>query len=240
MRTKNGEAERGPLEVVLVEDDSVTRMTLALAIEAEPALRLVGALDGVGRTLAWLEERGADLLLTDLGLPDGSGLEIIRACFRIRPTCGIMVMTMSSDEESVLASIAAGASGYMLKDSGRIDIAHALLELHAGGSPISPFIARKVLARLREPEPPPPAPVRGALDCTRLERLTPREASILELIAQGVSYARIAEMLCVGLGTVQSYVKSLYGKLAVHSRGAAVFEAQKRGLLRMGKFVQRD
>ncbi|MGV3655612.1 MAG: response regulator [Noviherbaspirillum sp.] len=247
----NREARSGPLDVVLVEDDSVTRLSLALAIEAEPALRLVAALDGVGRALAWLEERGADLLLTDLRLPDGSGLDIIRACFRIRPDCAIMVITMSSDEDSVLASIAAGASGYMLKDSGRLDIAHALLELHAGGSPISPFIARKVLARLRAPEPEaappsdrsmarwarfePPAPRETSV----LESLTPREASILELIAQGASYANIAQSLSVGIGTVQSYVKSLYGKLAVHSRGAAVFEAQKRGLLRMGKVLAR-
>jgi DNA-binding NarL/FixJ family response regulator len=216
---------------VVVEDDTVTRLALAAAIEAEPALRLAAVLDRVGPALTWLQERRADLLLTDLGLPDGSGLDIIRACFSIRPDCAIMVITMSSDEDNILASIEAGASGYVLKDSCPLDIAHALLELHAGGSPISPLIARKVLRRMRVPAAAVSARTRAK--GRPAVWFTPREACIMELIARGDSYARIASSLSVQLGTVQSHVKSIYGKLSVHSRGAAVFEAQQLGLLRM-------
>lgn len=232
------QARREPLDVLVVEDDTATRLRLAGAIEAEPALRLVAALDRVSPALAWLRERRTDLLLTDLGLPDGSGLDIIRACFRTRPDCAIMVITMSSDEDNILASIEAGASGYVLKDSSPLDIAHALLELHAGGSPISPLIARKVLGRMREPAIAVPAGTRAKGRPSLW--FTPREACILEMIARGDSYAKIASSLSVRLGTVQSHVKSIYGKLSVHSRGAAVFEAQQLGLLRMSVLKPRQ
>ena len=147
-------AARNPINVVIVEDDNVTRKVLSAAIQSEPALQLVGSFDSVAPALEWLESTPVDLLLTDLALPDGSGIEIIRACVGHWPQCGIMVITMSSDEDSVLACIEAGAAGYLLKEAGRVDIVRALMDLHSGGSPISPIIARKVLCRMRDAMPP--------------------------------------------------------------------------------------
>lgn len=230
-------AARQPINVMIVEDDSVTRKYLAAAIQSEPALRLAAAFDSVQPALSWLASTPVDLLLTDLGLPDGSGVEVIRACVERWPDCGILVITMSSDEDSVLACIEAGAAGYVLKDAGRLDIVRALMDLHSGGSPISPLIARKVLGRMRDAMPASPAPANNGQSRALL---TPREAAILDLIARGDSYGEVARALSVSVGTVQTHVKNIYGKLSVHSRGEAVFEAQRRGLLHMETLKARE
>src|SRR5579871_5716500 len=142
-------ATANPIKVLIVEDDAVTRRALSLAIESSPELKLVNALDAVKPAVEWLATGEIDVLLTDLGLPDGTGIDVIRACVRHLPKCDIMVITMSSDEDNVLACIEAGATGYVLKDAGRLDVVNSVLELRAGGSPMSPIIARKVLARAR-------------------------------------------------------------------------------------------
>jgi DNA-binding NarL/FixJ family response regulator len=230
-------AARQPINVMIVEDDNVTRKYLAAAIQSEPALQLVAAFDSVQPALAWLMSTPVDLLLTDLGLPDGSGVDVIRACVDRWPNCGILVITMSSDEDSVLACIEAGAAGYVLKDAGRLDIVRALMDLHSGGSPISPLIARKVLGRMRDALPASSAPASNA---NAPSLLTRREAAILNLIARGDSYGEVARTLSVSVGTVQTHVKNIYGKLSVHSRGEAVFEAQRRGLLQMATLKARE
>ncbi len=232
------QAAPASINVLIVEDDAVTRRALCLAIESEPALKLVAALDSVKPALDWLEKQAVDVLLTDLGLPDGSGVEIILACARRHPNSDIMVITMSSDEANVLACIEAGASGYVLKDAGRLDIVRAVLDLRAGGSPMSPAIARMVIARVRDGKKIAPTPASSdsidSIDSIELTTLTKREAAILDLIARGNTYGEVAQLLSVSVGTVQTHIKSIYGKLSVHSRGEAVFEAHRRGLLRMG------
>lgn len=219
------------VSVVLVEDDAVTQRALCLAIEASPALKLVAVFDSVQPAVAWLEASGADLLLTDLGLPDGSGIDIIRVCVQRYPKCDIMVLTMSSDDDNILACIEAGASGYVLKDAGKLDIVRALLDLRAGGSPMSPVIARKVLARVRDGRGATPV-----AESVAITGLTKREAAILDLIAHGDSYGEVARMLSVSVGTVQTHIKNIYDKLSVHSRGEAVYEAYRRGLLQPDHF----
>lgn len=226
------ETPRTPVGVLIVEDDRVTRKLLCLAIESEPRLKLVAAFDAVQPALEWLEGESPDVLMTDLGLPDGSGIDIIHACADRYPRTDIMVVTMSSDEANVLACIEAGASGYVLKDAGKLDIARAVLDLRAGGAPMSPTIARMVLAKVRTGRKSAAAPTaQNAADAN----LTRREASILDLIAQGESYGEVAKQLSVSVGTVQTHIKNIYGKLAVHSRGEAVFEAHRRGLLQLGR-----
>jgi DNA-binding NarL/FixJ family response regulator len=225
------EPSRERAGVMIVEDDAVTRKALSLAIESEPALTLAAAFDSVKPALSWLQSEPVDILITDLGLPDGSGIEIIRACARRHPRCDIMVVTVSSDEASVLACIEAGASGYVLKDGGTMNVARAVLDLRAGGAPMSPAIARMVLARVRDGKKSA-APVPESRPAARL---TKREAAILDLIARGDTYGEVAKMLSVSVGTVQTHIKNIYGKLAVHSRGEAVFEAHRRGLLQLGR-----
>lgn len=187
-----------PTRIMIVEDDPVTRRLLCHAVKTEPSLTLHGAFASVADALAWLKKETIDLLLTDLGLPDGSGLSIIEACRKTLPDADIMVITMSSDEEQVLACIEAGAAGYVLKEAGHIDIVRALLDLRAGGSPISPVIARKVLARMVKFH----TQETYAYEENNGQLLTPRENAILELIAKGGSYAKVVEALGLSVGTV--------------------------------------
>ncbi|HEY8027712.1 MAG TPA: response regulator transcription factor [Burkholderiaceae bacterium] len=219
-----------PIKVLIVEDDAVTRRAISLAIESSPELQLVAALEAVKPAVEWLATGQIDVLLTDLGLPDGTGIDVIRACVRHVPKCDIMVITMSSDEDNVLACIEAGATGYILKDAGRLDVVRSVLELRAGGSPISPIIARKVLARARTRDSKKPEEVD---EDGRTVSLTKREAAILDLIARGDSYGDVAKMLSLSVGTVQTHIKNIYDKLSVHSRGEAVYEAHRRGLLQL-------
>lgn len=223
-------ATSSPIKVLIVEDDAVTRRAISLAIESSPELQLVAALDAVKPAVEWLATGQIDVLLTDLGLPDGTGIDVIRACVRHLPKCDIMVITMSSDEDNVLACIEAGATGYILKDAGRLDVVRSVLELRAGGSPISPIIARKVLARARTRDSKKAEEVD---EDGRTVSLTKREAAILDLIARGDSYGDVAKMLSLSVGTVQTHIKNIYDKLSVHSRGEAVYEAHRRGLLQL-------
>jgi len=229
-----------PITVLIVEDNAVTRRALCLSIEKEPALLVLDALDTVQGAIAWLTQQAVDILLVDLGLPDGSGIEVIKYCAQHRPDCNVMVLTTSSDQDSILDSIEAGAAGYILKDMGAPDITRALLDLHAGGSPISPTIARKVLARMRDTRASGEA---GAgLGSTQNQTrifLTKREASILDLIACGDSYSAVARQLSLSVGTVQTHIKNIYEKLSVHSRGEAVYVASQRGLLQMNQLAAR-
>jgi DNA-binding NarL/FixJ family response regulator len=225
------QTSREPIRVVIVEDDAVTRKHLSLFIESEPALKLLAVFDSVQQSIEWLATQEVDVLLTDLGLPDGSGIDVIRACVKLQPGCDIMVVTVSSDAHNVLACVEAGASGYVLKDAGRTDMARAIMDLRAGGAPMSPAIARMVLARVRDNKK---NMLSAGADTPADTALTKREAAILDLIARGESYGDVAKMLSVSVGTVQTHIKNIYGKLSVHSRGEAVFEAHRRGLLQMG------
>ncbi len=220
-----------PATVLIVEDDAVTRRLLSMAIESDPSLRLEAAVESVQAAMAWLAVHKVDVLLTDLGLPDGSGVDVIQACVAHHPQCDILVITMSSDEANVLACIEAGAAGYVLKSAGPLDAVRAVSDLRAGGAPMSPAIARMVLARVREGRKAIPQP---AVESVNTPALTKREAAILDLIARGNTYGEVAQMLSVSVGTVQTHIKNIYGKLSVHSRGEAVFEAHRRGLLQLG------
>jgi DNA-binding NarL/FixJ family response regulator len=223
-----------PWRVLVVEDDLPMREFFCTSVARSPALVLAGNAGSVAQALACLDWTTAviDVLLVDLGLPDGSGLDVIRHARQRHPHCEALVISMFGDEDNVLASIEAGALGYIHKDATPDDIAQTILEMKAGASPISPMIARRLLARVKDSgmaapaAPPEPLPAPG-LD------LSPREQQVLELIARGFSYAEIARLLGVTVHTVQTYIKSLYRKLAVSSRSEAVFEATKLGLLQL-------
>lgn len=231
--------------VLIVEDDAKMREFFAASVDRCDSLALAGSLGTVADARAWLDDsaRDLDVLLTDLGLPDGSGLDVIRHARALNPACEALVISMFGDEENVLASIEAGALGYIHKDSTPDDIAHAILQMKDGASPISPMIARRVLAKYRDLMSVPSQPHAGRTGTARAglpaawhsqggRALSPREQEVLELIARGFSYAEIARLKAVSVHTVQTHIKHLYGKLAVRSRGEAVFEATQLGLLR--------
>ena len=214
--------------VALVEDDRVTRERLAVSVRAQSSLELAAEWRNGAEALAGLAARAPDVLLVDLGLPDMSGLDLIRFAAERYPECDILVISIFGDEANVLAALAAGARGYLLKGSLQHDIAFDIRDLRNGGSPLSPVIARQMLKRLRMPAHEP-FPKKNGEDETML---TPREGEILNAISRGFSYAETAQMLGLSVGTVHSFLKRIYRKLAVHSKTEAVFEANRLGLIR--------
>lgn len=209
--------------VLVVEDEPEFLRTYCEAITREPSFRLAGAVTTLAAALALIEQSVPDVLVVDLGLPDGSGAELIRRATRQRADCDALVVTVFGDDRHVIDAIEAGATGYILKDSPPGELVDCIRQLRAGGSPISPSIARRLLARMRAPAERPAA---GA------SPLTEREAEILQLIAKGLSFADVGGALAISAHTVVAHVKKIYRKLAVHSRGEAVFEATQLGLLR--------
>src|SRR5262245_56567381 len=170
-----------------------------------------------------------DVLLTDLGLPDGSGVDLIRAVRELGGGTQCMVITIFGDEQHVVSGIEAGALGYLLKDGSAEYIGDSIMEMLDGGSPISPAIARHLLKRFR-PAGPAASP---AIDPDTLPRLSPREHEVLTLIVKGFSYAESARLMGVSSHTVTTHVRAIYRKLEVHSRGEAVYEALQLGLVKL-------
>lgn len=224
------------IQVGLVEDQPETLGRMVSAVQADHTLNVQFCVASVAEAVAALAKHLPDVLLVDLGLPDGSGLDLISLASRQCPSCEIMVFSMFGDESLVLASIEAGASGYILKDTPGITLEEAIHQVHSGGSPISPVIARQILHRLRKIPPVISLPVAGKTPQEpprdySAPALTRREIEILDLISRGYTYAEVADLLSLSVRTIQSHIKNLYGKLSVHSRSEAVFEACKIGLL---------
>ena len=221
-------------KVLIVEDEPEFMRRFTAAVLGDPALQLVGAVDSGRAGLAMLDLQRPDVLLVDLRLPDLNGVEIIRHAAAHHPDCDVLVVTMFGDEEHVVASIAAGATGYLLKDASAERIITSIHELRAGGAPISPGIARRVLSRfrlsLRPDAAPPPAEVAEVVEAAEA-LLTPRETELLRLTAKGFTFETIAQVLDISPHTVVAHVKKIYRKLAVHSRSEAVYEASQLGLL---------
>ena len=215
-----------PTRILVVDDDDAFRESVCAAIARDDAMVLaaqVGNAEGAREAIACGE---FDVALVDLGLPDGNGIDLIREIARTRPDADVMVVTVFGDEAHVLASIEAGATGYLLKRSLNDTLGATVRELRAGGSPISPVIARQLLHRFKKDSPTPSMPT--VVDDGGLSE---REREVLLFIAKGFTVGEIANMLHLSAHTVATHVKHIYRKLAVHSRTEAVFEAGRMGLL---------
>src|SRR6202023_272099 len=213
------------ISVLLVEDDAPTLWRLQDAL-VRAGFQVPGAAT-LAQARACLAGSGPKVLLTDLQLPDGHGVDLIRETRQRFPDTEIMVISILGDEESVISRITVCATGYLLKDAFPTDIAATVRDLVAGHSPISASIARFIVKRTQASVEPPPGP---PLNTTRL---TPREIDILWGIAKGFSYAEIASHLGLSRQTVPGHIKNIYRKLEVHTRGEAVFEAVQQGLIKL-------
>lgn len=223
---------------MLVEDDPIVLDRFVALLSSEPDFRIVGAFSDGASARAFFHQSACDVLLIDLGLPDDDGIALIRLCATLHPACEVMVVTVFSDSERLFASLEAGAIGYVLKDEMPATIVQSVRIVLAGGSPLSPSIARRVLRRMgpgqelgRDPRSNA-VPSGGPDPASPKALLTPRELEILNLAAKGLTVAAIGEVLGLSPLTVVTHVKNLYRKLAVHSRSEAVFEARELGLLR--------
>ena len=173
--------------------------------------------------------------LVDLGLPDGSGLDVIAAARTRWPGVAPMVSTIFGDEEHVLAAIEAGAMGYLLKDATPEVVVQEVRSLHAGGSPINPLVARKLLLHARQNGAAPQVDAGPAATGLRLADearvLSAREQEVLRLVSRGHTLAEVAQVLSVSPHTARTFVRRIYAKLQVKSRGEAVRVAAHQGLL---------
>jgi DNA-binding NarL/FixJ family response regulator len=208
--------------VLIVEDEPRTRQRLERAVTRSANLRVVAAVGSLREARPVLT-RQVDLMLVDLGLPDGDGVELIREARRTSPKTRAMAITVFADEQHVMRAIRAGAQGYLLKDGSAQYIGNAVLELLAGGSPISPAIARYLLQTVQQDAPrPSDAPI---------PQLSAREHEILSLIAKGFRVPEVAELLKIADRTVTTHVQHIYRKLEVSSRSEAIYEAVNLGLI---------
>lgn len=213
------------IRIVLVEDDVHFQQAVINSIAHTDDMTLVGIAGSLADALDLLKLPHPDVLLIDLGLPDGSGIKMIHAAHHAWPNCNIMVCTALGDEAHVMRSLEAGATGYLLKDSQPERIVSEIRSLHSGGSPISPLIARQILSHFKQPT------TTTATSQDKSILLSSREQQVLELIMRGFTADEIAKLIDVSRHTVLTYIRRIYTKLNVSSKAEAIFEAQQHGLL---------
>lgn len=216
-----------PATVAIVEDNLEFLRRFTEIVDADPSLTLLGAASTGRDGLALIDSARADVYLIDLGLPDIDGVELIRHAVKTHPGCDVVVITVFGDDAHVVASIEAGATGYLLKDSCPSAIVDCIAVLRDGGAPVSPVIARKILQKFQAIAGRSPPAAAAALPTG----LTEREVEILRTLAKGLSINEIGGLYAISPHTVARHVKNIYKKLAVHSRGEAVYEATLLGLL---------
>jgi DNA-binding NarL/FixJ family response regulator len=222
---------RTPCRILLIEDDAPVRVRLAGIIGDWPGGKLVGACGTLADAVQVIDNIPIDLLVTDLKLPDGHGVQAIRLLRERQPAAEAMVISVLADDRTVIEAIEAGATGYLLKDSDAMGIVEAISELLAGRSPISPAIARTIVRRLGGREAAPAAV--ADTTATTAQQLTPRELDILWGIAKGFTYGELAERLKMSKQTVPVHIRHIYRKLEASNRSEAVYEASRRGLIRL-------
>lgn len=208
-------AGRETLGIALVEDDQRAREVLVYLLEATRNFRVVGHWSTAEPLLKHDPGDPPDLLLLDIQLPGMSGLEALAPLRERFPDMTVLILTVFEDEEKIFEALCRGAHGYLLKNTAPEQLIEFIQEADAGGSPMSPEIARKVVKLFRQLAPPPPAE----------HDLSPRQVELLALLAEGHSYQSAAREMNVSINTVRAYIRIIYQKLHVHSRSAAVAEA---------------
>ena len=216
------ERQEPGLSIAVVEDDAPLRETLCAAINAQPGMQVTAAWGTLAEALAWLAGHPVDVLLTDLGLPDGSGIDLIREIAANHSGLSPIVTTIYDDDQHLFEAIAAGAQGYLLKDQHEETMVRYLHRIDMGEPPLSPSVAQRIMAHFarRRPEP-----------AVEPIALTPREQEVLALIGKGLRTPEAARVLGLTPHTVAGYVKSIYRKLNVSSRAEAAVEAMRRGIV---------
>jgi len=206
------------IRIAVVEDDADQLEALRRCFHAEPDFAVLCACARGRDLLAALARREVDVVLVDLGLPDIAGEEVIAALRQRDGAPEVMALTVFEEPARILRALRAGATGYLTKDTALPEVAEAVRQLVAGGSPISPRVARHILRQLPPAEPP-------ASD------LTPRERQVLEELVDGSSLDTVAARLGISAQTVKSHVKRVYAKLSVFSRTEAVVKGMRLGLI---------
>lgn len=211
--------------VLLVEDDPLCRQRLVHAIKVQASLKVLAEAGSIREAMALRKKIIPDVLVVDIGLPDGSGIDLIRQCKAMHGETICLVMTIYGDKQHVFEALSAGAAGYLLKDAPLSELGEAILSAIEGDAPVSPSIAKSLLEHLR--------PIKGeSTPDVDMQHMTPREEEILNYLALGFSRAEIVSKLEISINTVSIHIKHIYRKLQVNSGKKAVFKARQYGLLK--------
>ncbi|MCR2745338.1 response regulator [Limnobacter parvus] len=230
------QVESNTIGVILVEDEPATQDHLVHVIESSPHLKLLGVANTVQDAYALLFMTNPHVALIDLGLPDSSGIEIIQWLSKNKPDTECLVITAFGDEDHVVRSLEAGASGYLLKDYSNSELIEHIIEVFNGGSPISPLIARQLLFKIQSARSSQlrHSQIKATLnDSQKASCITDRELAVIQQVARGFTAHEIADQMGISTHTVATHVKRIYKKLHVHSRSEAVYEASLLGLLEL-------
>ncbi len=211
------------IQVAIVEDQRDVREGLRFMIHQSPGFRCVAACASAEEALRVLPSARPDVVLLDIQLPGMSGIECIARLQAALPNLQVAMLTVFEDDDKVFEALRAGANGYLLKSTPPDKLLDALRELHAGGSPMSGQIARKVIRQLVEGAPRP------AAETPALPSLSPREREILDLLSKGHRYKEVADRLGISLDTVRTHIRNVYEKLQVHSRAEAMLKVIRPG-----------
>lgn len=206
---------RPAIRVMCVEDHRIVREGLALIINQEPDMTIVGACATGDEAVAMYRTAKPDVTLMDLRLGATSGVDAIKAIRKDDPNARIIVLTMYEGDEDIFRAHQAGATTYLLKDTLSSDLVRVVREVHGGQRPVLPEVQARLSERASMPT------------------LTPREVEVLQLISQGLRNKEVGAMLGITEGTVQIHVKNIFAKLGVNDRTGAVQVAVRRGLIHM-------
>lgn len=204
-----------PIRILLADDHPSLRAGLATILNAEPGFSVVAEAGSGSETIRKAASSSPDVLVVDIRMPDGDGIQTIKELMKINPKVKTLILTTYDNEEDVFNGLEAGARGYILKDTTREEIIEAVRKVHAGERFLPPTIAARLADRIIRPS------------------LTPRELDVLRLVSRGRSNKEMAAAMFISDETVKSHMKSLFQKLGVHDRAEAVGIALQRGLLRI-------
>lgn len=204
-----------PVKVAIVEDQREIRECLALLVNGTDGYTCSGSYRSMEEAIEKIPRQVPDVLLSDIGLPGMSGIDGVRRLKELYPNLLVLMLTVYDDDERIFDAMCAGACGYLLKKTPPARLIASLQEVVDGGAPMSPEVARRVIALFREIRPPDRAEY----------HLTPHETRLLKLFVEGHNYKTAAVELKVSVNTINFHVRSIYDKLQVHSRSEAVAKA---------------
>ena len=208
------------IRVVIIDDDEALVDALERIIGGAEGFLCAGTFGSVEQALPALAPAKPDVVLLDIQLPGIRGDQSIDLIRSRAPAAQILMLTVFTEREKVFACICNGANGYLLKSTPPQQLLDGIRSAHAGGSPISPEIARQIIGVFQKAAPQPKSP-----------DLTPQEQRALSLLADGYSYQSAADRMHVSVNTIRNYVRGIYEKLHVHSKSEAVSKALRRGVI---------
>ena len=213
-----------PIRVLIVDDHAIVRKGIRALLAEVECIQVVGEAGNGQDAVTMAERLNPDVILMDLVMPGGDGIEAIRHITSRQEQAHILVLTSFASDDKVFPAIKAGALGYLLKDSEPADLLQAIQQVHRGEPSLHPIIAIKVLQEMQRPSRHPPTP----------DPLTDRELQVLRLVAKGLGNQEIAEQLVVTEATVRSHVSNILSKLHLANRVQATLYALQEGLTSLG------